>query len=197
MATSPENTDGLPTHSERPRDRDKSGIVILAVVIIFVISAAILAMGAVPEIFRQGDEIEAQKHEDDARAAQVKEILSHVDLEIEKLESNLTQLMQESEKRSNVSKAQRDLFDKKLDNATDQNARILANLDNKSKDHAKQSIDIRMLADNISQSLKGYGENSIEKFNLLLANQEQIYQLLNESDTDMDGNITIIDDGED
>ena len=179
MATTPENTDGLPTHRERPKDR--SGLVILSVVIIFVISAGVLVMGLAPEIFRQGDVIDQQaiqKHEDDARDAQAVKILTHVDDRLYDLERNITQLMMDSEKRSNVSKAQRDVLDNKLDVNNAQNTKILNSLANKSKDHEAQSIKMEILSDHISTALKNYGENSIEKFDKIIENQIEINKKL-------------------
>lgn len=179
MATSPENTDGLPTHRERPKDR--SGLVILAVVIIFVIASGVLVMGLAPEIFRQGDVIDQQaiqKHEDDARDAQAVKILTHVDDRLYDLERNITQLMMDSEKRSNASKTQRDVLDNKLDVNIAQNTRILENLDNKSKDHSAQSIKMEVLSDHISNSLKNYGENSIDKFDKIVENQIELNKKL-------------------
>lgn len=174
------------------KPRDKSSLVILSVVIIFVISAAILAMGAVPQIFRTATDVnntnillqqriaisEQQEYEDMARDAQAVKIISHVDIQLKSLKDNITQLMMDSEKRSNASKAQRDVLDNKLDINTAQNTKILANLDNKSKDHARQSADMRILANKIAHisndtrdALIIYGENSVSKFDKILENQ--------------------------
>ena len=61
------------------------------------------------------------------------------------------------------------------------NTRILANLDNKSKDHDRQSNEMRNLTDNVATSLKGYGDNSIEKFDRIIETQQKILGAVNNS----------------
>lgn len=82
----------------------------LLLIIIFlaamILTAAILAMGAIPEIFRQTELINQtliQQYEDKARQQQADIILNHMDEEINNLQTNLTLLMLDSENRNNQS----------------------------------------------------------------------------------------------
>lgn len=172
---------------------DKLTVLIVFMVAVFAVSAVLLIMGTVPKIFETSNQInqtnilleqrialtEQQKHEDDARDKQAVMILAHVDAQLQLLKNNLTQLMTDMENRSISSSEQRFVMMKKLDANTGQNTKILANLDNKSKDHDRQSNEMRNLTDNVATSLKGYGDNSIEKFDKIIETQKKILGAIN------------------
>lgn len=91
----------------------------------------------------------------------------------------------ESENRSARGAAERQLIIEemqgvvnKLDYTTSQNSHILASLENKSKDHERQSNQMKILAGSINSSLESYGENSIKQFLSILDNQKMIHELL-------------------
>lgn len=174
---------------------DKQSITILAFIIIFVLTAAILSMGAIPELFRQGEKIDqslVQQHEDAARAnqtlhedqardIQVVKISNHMDLQLDKMQKNLTKFMTESEKRSNASIAQRA---KMMDSIST----VVQSLENKSEDHAKFSENMSLLQLNVSNLSKEmrdmlvrYGENSITELQQIIDVQQQILKAIDNS----------------
>lgn len=164
---------------------DKVGIGIILMIIVFGGSAALLIMGTVPEIFRQGEQLDLavyQQHEDSARAnqslhedlardLQEQRIANHIDLQLDELQDNVTQFIADSEKRSNISFVQRAGLIENI-------SKVLGLLETRGIDHQIQSEQMNNLANSINNSLAVYGKNSIDKFSQLLDTHNQLIELL-------------------
>jgi hypothetical protein len=153
---------------------DKAGIGIILLIIVFGGSAALLIMGTVPEIFRQGEQ------QDDTE-----KIINETNKSMLNLEKHLFTFIQESENRSATGAAERKAI---LNNIS----AVLDSLSNKSVDHEKFSINVNTLQESLNKisleiqnvtednrkMLGIYGENSIEKFDLLIAKLDNISKRL-------------------
>jgi predicted PurR-regulated permease PerM len=112
---------------------------ILAVIIIFLAItfslAGILAMGAIPELFKQGKQLDqalVQQHEDEGRANQSATILRETNKSITDLEHRLVKFINESTNRSLVGAEERqkimdniNIVQEKVDNTTKQTYDLL------------------------------------------------------------------------
>jgi len=150
-------------HSSKETKRDKSGLIILSVVIVFVVSASLLAMGAVPKIFQTASDVnqtnillaqriaitDQQKHEDEARYnqtqhedlardRQVVTISKHMDRQIDGVQRNLTDFITASEKRSEIGMKERGAI---LHNIS----MVLDSLTNKSADHDTMAVNMNKM----------------------------------------------------
>ena len=100
---------------------DRTSIIIIAFIVVFVLSAAIISMGLIPEIFRQGEVLDQQsliEHEDLAREKQYAQenagrdkqryqIVNDTNSSLKELEQRLQAFILESENRSKVGAAER------------------------------------------------------------------------------------------
>jgi ABC-type transporter Mla subunit MlaD len=155
---------------------DKAGIGIILLIIVFGGSAALLIMGTVPEIFRQGEQ------QDDTE-----KIINETNKSMLNLEKHLFTFIQESENRSATGAAERKAI---LNNIS----AVLDSLSNKSADHEKFSINVNTLQESLNKisleiqnvtednrkMLGIYGENSIEKFDLLISKLDNISKQLSQ-----------------
>lgn len=171
---------------------DKQSITLLLFVVVFVLTAAVIATGIIPAIFKTAEKTEVidtqlneSNYENHQRDLQRYLIVNETNASLKDLEERMQKFIVESENRSSRGAAERQLIIEemqgvvnKLDTNTVQNSKILASLENKSKDHELQSNQMKTLANSINSSLEAYGENSIEQFLAILENQERIGELL-------------------
>jgi hypothetical protein len=137
---------------------------ILAIIIIFLsvmfIMAGILAMGAVPEIFRQGEQIDqtlVQQHEDNARANQSTMILRETNKSINLLEYRIIKFINESENRSLTAELERqkiidniDVVQTKVENTTKQTYDLLKQADQRNFEATMKN---NKLIDNLTKTI--------------------------------------------
>lgn len=157
----------------------------LAFIIIFlgisILMAAILAMGAVPKIFQSAEKInqtqelvnqtQIQIHEDQAREQQKSQIIKETNKSINILQDNLTELMIDSQKRSEKGQSERQTIINEILNVSKQHDKV-------AKDHDRMQKGISNVTNYIQKELERYGENSIKQFNQILDNQETLIELL-------------------
>ena len=131
---------------------------VLAIIIIFismmVIMTAFLAMGAVPEIFRQGKQIDQaliQQHEDESRANQTEKINRETNKSINDLEERLYDFMNLSAKRSEKGQIERQLIINQLQNQTQQIYSLLQTADNRNFEVNTKNLKILT---NLTEELK-------------------------------------------
>ena len=131
---------------------DKLGLVILFLIVLFVGTSIVMVTGTVPEIFRQGEQInqtnillqqrialtEQQKHDDEvainqtihedlARDKQVITITAHIDKTLDRIQFNILKLIKESENRSKISADERSEI---MDTINNNTLEILRKLNN-------------------------------------------------------------------
>ena len=166
----------------------------------FVLSAAIVAMGAIPKIFETNQTVnqtnflleqrialtEQQEHEDKQRAqyeikaeARQEKLLLENEQSNKEIIGNITKLITDGEKRSNISNKQRA-------DTLNQTKEILLNLDQKSRDHemfsrnmSELQVNLSNLSNQIRDMLHEYGENSVEKLQKIIDNQNKLGELIN------------------
>lgn len=138
---------------------DKQSVTIIAFIAVFGISAAFLAMGTAPEIFRQGEQLDLaliQQHEDEARANQTLHedlerdkqrllIINETNASLKDFEQRMQKYISGSENRSQTGASERKEILQKLNIALDNQEAQLSNQDTQLKLLQGQSEDIQNL----------------------------------------------------
>jgi hypothetical protein len=149
---------------------DKQSLVIFAFLVVSVLFAAILAMGAVPKIFQTSDKMDQallQQHEDASRANQTANISNHIHIELEELKSNLTGFIDDSSNRSAYGAAERQYILESILEVSNQHDKVAA-------DHARIQKEVGNITMEIRDMLRDYGENSVEKLQSIVDTQKFI-----------------------
>lgn len=130
----------------------------LAIILIFIammfLMTAFLAMGAVPEIFRQGEQIDValmQQHEDAARENQSEKINRETNKSINELEERLYDFMNLSVDRAEKGAKERQIIIDKLKNQTQQIYSLLQTADNRNFEVNTKNLKILT---NLTEELK-------------------------------------------
>lgn len=195
MATETEDNNNNNNRGGGRKKRDTSSLVILSVVIIFVISASLLAMGAVPQIFRTAERTDTletvlneslivkQQQEAFSKQAQAESlerikqnfiIINESNKTIKDMGDGLKQYINDSENRSaKAAKERNAIMDRVLD--------IIDELNHTRYEHDRIVIEAQNTTNHVEDELYRYGENSIEQFNKLIDNQKEIINLLKNS----------------
>jgi hypothetical protein len=157
---------------------DKMLVIIIIFLAVSFLMAAILAMGAVPKIFQTDAKVDQaliQKHEDEAREAQKFQIVTETNKSLNQsittLENRLYKFMNESQTRSEKGQQERQKIIDEILNVSSQHDKV-------AKDHDIILIEAQNTTNHVEEELYRYGENSVEKLNKIVENQEKIVKLL-------------------
>ena len=145
---------------------DKSSLLIIAFIVVFVVSAGITYTGVLPKIFDTNEKLKQaliQQHEDEGRAHETVKIINSTLNAIKTHGNDLKQFIRESEK-LNMSEQILELSKQHQQVAIDHDL-ILTNVDN--------------VTSNVSSELNRYGENSIEKLQKIVDTQQKILTAIN------------------
>lgn len=168
----------------------------LAIIILFlgamIITAAILAMGAVPQIFRTAERTDTletvlneslivkQQQEALDKQAQAEnlqrdkqryQIINETNKTVRDMGDELKQYMNDSENRSVKAAKERNAIMNEILNVSNQHDKV-------SQEHDKILIEAQNTTNHVEDELYRYGENSIEMFKNIIDNQKEIINLL-------------------
>lgn len=160
----------------------------LAVIIIFLsisaLMAAILAMGAVPKIFQNAEVInqtqDETKNQTDIIIKQFQrenntthKILYNQNVSLQN-QQKLIEDMDKTIEQNHVDIAMNVNVSQNIQNITDEILKISQEHKQVAKDHDRIVIEAQNTTNYVEQELERYGENSIEKLQKIVDNQEQI-----------------------
>lgn len=151
----------------------------LTVIIIFIammiIIAAILAMGAIPKIFQNAEVITDTQNE---TKNQTEIIIKQF-----QRENNTTQKILSNQNSSLINQAyllqSLSTTIDHIDSMADQILNISSELQSTRDEHDRIVVEAQNTTNHVEQELERYGENSIEKLDIIVENQEKILKLLN------------------
>ena len=149
---------------------DKQSLLLLTFILVFSVGAIITFTGALPTIFETNEKVNQaviQQHEDEGRANQTIVLSKHIDERLEEIQKNLTQYINISSNRSSYGAAERQQIMESILEVSGEHDKVAAT-------HSKIQKELGNLTQEIRDMLEEYGENSIEKFNRIVENQQNI-----------------------